>query len=343
LTLIVNFVFTIFLIFGLGLLFLVGERYIAEISYSNGESALARSDLDQGISNLGKAVRLNPNVDVYITELSQSYLSKALALAGNKNLSDTDKKNVQLLINNSINAAKVATDVSPNNVSNWSIRGFIYQSLIGLVPGAEDWSINSYDKASLLEPANPYYPTQEGITLIKKSMALPAGQDSSKNQILDQAKDKFDSAVKLKPDYSPALFQIAMVYQAEGKSDQEISALENTIKSAPNDVGLAFQIGVIYYQAGNYQGAKLALERAVALSPNYANALYFLGLTYDKLGQKDKAIAAISNVVNLNPNNADVKKVLSNLQSGKNALDGIAPKTPPQAPVQEAPPEKSKK
>jgi tetratricopeptide (TPR) repeat protein len=61
----------------------------------------------------------------------------------------------------------------------------------------------------------------------------------------------------------------------------------------------------------------------VKLAENYSNAMYFLGLTYDKLGDKQKALEQFQKVSDLNPDNADVKKIVSNLQAGKKALDGL--------------------
>jgi len=344
LTLGTTFVFTLFFIFGLGLLILNGQRYIAETNYSKGVSVFASGQKDQGILRLEKAVSLNPKSDLYLTELSQAYLSRLGDVVNDKNLSDDEKNSaVQMLINNSINAAKIATDVSPNNVSNWSIRGFVYQNLIGVVPESADWALKSYDEAINLESVNPYYPTQKGIAYMSKATIVDKDDAKLKNQDLDNAKEQFDKAVKLKSDYASARFQIAMVYQAKGQTSQEISALEEAKKYSPNDVGLLFQIGLIYYQRENFDKARLNLESAVNISPNYSNALYFLGLSYFNLNQNDKAIAQFQKVSNLNPNNDEIKKVLSNLQSGKNPLAGIAQENPPQAPVEETPQESPKK
>jgi len=339
LTLCVTFVFTLFLIFGFGLLILDGQRYLAEVNYFKAQTALAYGDLDQAIIMLEKAVRANPSSDIYLSGLSQAYFSKAGNLINKKELSNQEKNNIQTLINNSINASKIATDVGPSNVANWSIRGFIYQNLTGIVSGAEDWAITSYDSAAKLEPANPYYPTQQGIVYMKKVSLLAKDKVDEKNQILEQAKLYFEKAVQLKSDYSTARFQIAMVYQAQGKTTEELQALEDAKKSSPNDVGLAFQIGIIYYQQKDYQKAKTELERALGLNSNYANAIYFLGLTYDKLGLKDQAIVQISKVFEANPNNAELKKVLDNLNAGKPALDGIEQQAQPEVPVEENPSE----
>lgn len=342
LTLGVTFVFTLSLIFGLGLLILDGQRYFAEVNYFKAQTALAEGDLDRGIDEIIKAVASNPNSDVYLLGLSQMYISKIGSQLSKKDLSDQDQKDIGILVSNSINAARIATEVSPNNVSNWSIRGFVYQNLIGIVPEAEDWAITSYDGAIKLEPVNPYYPTQEGMVYMRKALLLAEDKAYEKNRILAKAQEKFTKAVQLKSDYSPARFQIAMVYQAQGRTAEGLKALEEAKKSSPNDVGLAFQIGIVYYQQKDYQTAKTELERAVRLSPNYANAIYFLGLVYDKLGQRDKAEELIYKVSRLDPDNAELKKVLGNLKAGRSALDGIEQQIPPNVPVEEQPVEKTK-
>ena len=60
--------------------------------------------------------------------------------------------------------------------------------------------------------------------------------------------------------------------------------------------------------------------------------MYFLGLTYDKQGDKQKALEQFQKISDLNPDNADVKKIVANLQAGKNALDGLDQNTAGQNP-----------
>ncbi|MDP3882664.1 MAG: tetratricopeptide repeat protein [Candidatus Staskawiczbacteria bacterium] len=340
LTLSVTFASTLIFIFGLGLIILDGQRYIAEVKYINGVSAISSGQLDKGLNSLESAVKLNPKADIYLTQLSQAYLSKLGEVINDENLSDENRsQGAQILINNAINAAKMATDVNPKNVSDWSVRGYVYQNLIGVVPGAEDWAINMYEEAVNLEPVNPYYPTQKGIVYIAQASIVNKDDSAKKNLDLNNAKTELDKAIELKSDYAPARFQIAMVYQAQGKIDQEVQALEDVKKSSPNDIGLLFQIGLVYYQEGNFNKARTNLESAVSISPNYANALYFLGLSYAKLGQADKAVTQFNKILSLNPDNQEVKTILANLNSGKDPLSGISQENPPQTPVQEAPPE----
>ncbi len=338
LTLGVTFVATLFFIFGLGLLVLDGQRYLGEVNYAKGVSYFAEGQRDKGIQGLENAVRLNSKSDIYLTQLSQAYLLRLGDVVSNTSLSDEDRSSIsQLLVNNSINASKMATDVNPKNVENWNARGIIYQNLIGTIGGAEDWAISSYDGAINLDPNNPYYFTQKGIVYMTKAATVDSSDSAKKNEDFEKAKEQFDKAIELKSDYAPARFQIAMIYQAKGQIAEEIQALEEARQYSPNDVGLLFQLGLVYYQKNGYNNAKSNLEAAVSLSPNYANALYFLGLTYYKLGQNGKAIEKFEKISSLNPSNEEIKTIINNLNAGKDPLSGISQENPPQAPLEEEP------
>jgi len=343
LTLGVTLVFTLVFIFGFGLIILQGQRYLAEFKFNSGLSAYAKSQPDKGLKDLESSIRHNPKADIYFTNLAQAYLGKVADLLSKKELLDTEKEQLQLYVNNAINAVKIATDLNPKNIYNWSIGGAVYQNFIGIVPDAETWAIKNYEEAIKLDPNNPYYATQKGIILLSKAYNTDKDNESEKKKDLELAKEQFDKAIKLKSDYSSARFQLAMVYSAQGKTDQVMPALQEAKKYAQNDVGLSFQIGLLYYQSKDYKNAQKELERTVFLNNKYSNALYFLGLTYSALGQNDKAIDSIKKVLELNPNNEEVKKVLSNLQSGKNPLDGIVQENPAKVPVEDETLDKTKK
>ncbi len=204
-TLGVTFVFTIVFIFGLGILILETQRYIASVSYLRGVKLLQNNQTDPAIKQMKRSVRMAPGNDLYWRELSQLYL-KEINEVNKTDLPKEEKtKQIQLYINSSVNSAKAATDTNPSNVSNWSVRGFVYQSLIGVVRGAADWAITCYDRAEELEPINPYFPTQAGISFLGKAVV---SSQEEKNELMQKAKEKFEKALELKPDYSPAKTQL---------------------------------------------------------------------------------------------------------------------------------------
>ncbi len=339
-TLGLTFIFTVVFIFGLGLFILEGQRYVAAASYLKGLRSWQQGESNNTLKHLERAVRVSPGVDLYWREISQVYLQNINEVAGRTDLSQEEiTQKLQLYIDNAVNSAKAATDKNPKNVANWSIRGFIYQNLIGVVGGTKDWAVDSYKEALKLEPNNPYFPTQTGIALLREVTFLSQEKVEEGEEILRETQEQFKKAIEMKPDYAPAHFQLAVVYQAQGKQAEMIGELEKTKSFAPFDVGLAFQLGLIYYQQRDYQKAQAEFERAVILNPDYANALYFLGLTYDELGEKEKAIRVFEKIQIANPGHPLVITILNNLRSGEKALKGIVEEEPPVVPIEEEHPE----
>jgi len=210
LTLAVTFVFTLVFIFGLGFLILDSQRYVAEATYYSGLKSLQAGDIDGGTKKLEAAASINPGADLYFRQLAQIYLFKIQSVLTDPNKSqDAKSKAAQTLVANSVNAAKIATDNNPESSGNWLIRGYVYQSLTGLVTDSNTWAINSYNEAVKLDPNNPYALTQRGIVYY---------QDKD----YQNAKANFDQALNLKPDYSNALYFSGLIFDQAGQKDKAI-------------------------------------------------------------------------------------------------------------------------
>jgi len=282
---------------------------------------------------------LNPSTDVYWRDLSQLYLIRLQEILQDPSLTEEQRVDLtQVIISSAVNASEQAIDINPNNVANWSVRGFVYRNLIGLVGGAENLAQESYVMAIELEPTNPYLFTEVGIVYALQADVLgQQGQEELRQEVLDLALQHFEKAIGLKSDYAPAQFRIALVYDRQGRIVEAINILEQTKQVAPFDVGLAFQLGLLYYRNGDLENAQAELERAISLNENYSNARYFLGLIHDQKGRKTQAIEQFMQIAALNPDNELVMRILENLQGGKSALAGL---TPPVLPIQEVPPER---
>ena len=337
-----SFFFILILILGIGLFILYGQKYAAEVRYYQGLQAWQKGNASLSINYIARAANLNPKTDIYWRNLSQVYLVRLNEVLSDANLSQEEKNNqAQAIIASSINSVTQATVAEPNNAANWSTRGFVYRNMLGVLGGADEWAIKSYQKAAELEPNNPDIFTEMGRVYLAESDIL-AQQEKEKesSENLKLAQENFEKAINLKSDYAPAHFQIAMIHVREGKIQDAISKLEETQQVAPSDTGLAFQLGVLHYNVNQFDKAKAQFERAVLLDPNYSNARYFLGLVYDRQGNKNGAIEQFEKVAQLNPDNQDIQKILSNLRAGKSALEGVVPGQPP---VEEKSPEKLKK
>ena len=190
-----SFLFVLIFIFGISLSFTQIRNLLADIRYFQGIKAWQNRELDQGINFLERAIKLNPDLDLYQRDVSQLYLRKLNETLGKKE----DSQKIPSLTFLSTNSAKRATEISKNDVANWNNLGFIYRNLISLVGGAEDWAIDSYQKAVKLEPKNPYIFNEMGLVYLAQAD-------------LAKAKDNFQKAIDLKPDYLPAHFQLGLLY-----------------------------------------------------------------------------------------------------------------------------------
>jgi len=324
---ILSFVIVIILVLTISAFYLGGSYYWADVLYQRGLQAVAtKNDLDNGSKLISRAVLLNPYNDLYLRSLSQAALLRVNQELQKEQSAERDS-NIQNLIATAINIAKRSTELSPGNVDNWEQLGVIYRAVMPYTAGADQWAFDSFKQASKLEPQNPFYHYELGLSYITaaRTVASLVQQDDKEaeakvNDYLVKAEEALARSVAVKSDYSPALYQLALVYDYQGKLDQAIAKMKIARDLNSQDVGVAFQLGLLYYKQPDLNSARAEFERAVMLDQNYSNALYFLGLVYDKQGDKARAKEQFEKVAKLNPDNQEVKTILSNLNAGKAAL-----------------------
>jgi tetratricopeptide (TPR) repeat protein len=286
--------------------------------------------LSAGIDLVTEAGKINPYKESYFIALSQMAMLQVDQELVKPQSAERDS-NVQNLIAGAINIAKQATDINERNADGWIQRGIIYRSVLGYLNGAEDWMLSSFSEAAKLQPKNPYVFWEFGrsYSLLADYVLATAGSDQTKQekatQYLNQAEEQFNKAIAVKSDYAQAHYQLALIYDRLGKVGPAIEKMEITKANFPSDTGVAFQLGLLYYKNNDLQKARGEFERAILLDPNYSNARYFLGLIYDKQGEDAKALEQFRRVAELNPDNQEVKTILTNLEEGNPALEGIAP------------------
>jgi len=56
-----------------------------------------------------------------------------------------------------IREGKAAVEANPLKADNWYSLSQIYQQIIGVAEGAQQWALDSLRQAALLDPVNPTY------------------------------------------------------------------------------------------------------------------------------------------------------------------------------------------
>ncbi|MCX6714333.1 MAG: tetratricopeptide repeat protein [Candidatus Uhrbacteria bacterium] len=326
----VGFLFALFI----GI-FLTTGRYTAEIAYTQAIRA-DRSSVDTKaiVAKLDRAATLNKWNDDYMRNLSAVLLLRVQdelkSVSSNSALSDPSKQYLQALVAASVNASARATSLSPHEVSNWLTRGEVYRSLTSLVDKAPTFAVDAYKHAIDLEPLNPNHWNELGKThlaiadmtqplTLSKDPAAAAQAKKDWQGSLDNAEKAFTNATQLKSNFAPAHYQLALVYEREGKLDLAIQKLESVEKYNDKDIGVGFELGTLYTKRGgdgDLDRAKQIFLHVIELAPSYSDAHWFLGSIYEKLGDHANAVKEIETVLKLNPNNQIVKTRLQKLQSG---------------------------
>lgn len=180
-----------------------------------------------------KAVNMNPRNDSYQSLFAQTNLLLANSLASNKNITDTDKQNIQVLLTQSIRSVRFITEtLNPLNVADWETRAEVYKTLIGVADNADQWAINSYQTAIQLDPYNPRLRLFLGGIYYTKQDFLSAANNFKQATALkqDYANAYFNLAVSLVQlrdyDNAKAAFQVTQNLVSPGSQDAQIVAAE---------------------------------------------------------------------------------------------------------------------
>jgi len=167
------------------------------------------------------------NNDSYQRVFSQTNLALAnnLATAVQKSGQKADAQTSQTiytLIQQSINAARKATTISPQNSLDWQNLSSVYRSLIGFGQNADQFAVLTAQQAILLDPNNP----QEYINL---------GGIYYQLGIWDSAIQQFQVAINLKPDFANAYYNLGHAYEQKGDAKDALTQYQIVKNLVAND------------------------------------------------------------------------------------------------------------
>ena len=105
----------------------------------------------------------------------------------------------------------------------------------------------------------------------------------------DDARPNLETALKLMPNDSRALYYRALVERNEGNLDKAIADLQVVAKKFPLSRDAHRELGFSYYQQHKYSLARTEYEAVQGIDPDDLAAHYNLSILYRRLGMKDQA------------------------------------------------------
>lgn len=281
--------------------------FLSDLAYGKSLS-VPYALLDKKISAGERAAMMNPyqaEYKIYLTELSLALVRQELQ----KPQSEQDN---MLLVKGMARAIahgkggqsdgatlKGAVDVARMRPDAWLALGKAYSS-ISFASGAGEWTVKAFERAIALAPSEPVPYTELG-------KFYAASGD------LQKARELFDKALALAPEFRDALLESALLAEKEGDFATSVRLLESAAFDYP-DAEVFFELGRAYYNSGQFAKAVETLQEAVKLAPGRSNIRYALGSVLAKQGNKAAALAEFQQVLQLNPENQDVLRKIKELR-----------------------------
>lgn len=210
----------------LGVFFFGGKIVIADYHHKKALNAVAQNNGIVAYNELVRAEKLNGVNDLYRTDLAQINFALANAIATAKgpneasqqgSLTDTDKLNIQNLLQQSINEGRNATTLSPRSAINWEILGLLYRQIAGVAQNALVFSLDSYGRAIFQDPLNPV-------------LRLNVGGVYYAIKNYDLAIRFFTDSINLKPDFANGYYNLSVALKDKGDLNSAITAAQKVVE-----------------------------------------------------------------------------------------------------------------
>lgn len=211
--------------------FFAGKFALADYHHRTALNAISQNQGIVAYNELITAEKLNSLSDVYRVDLAQTNFALANAIASAKaptessptgSLTDQDKQNIQVLLQQSINEGKAATSLNPKSALNWEILGLLYRQIAGVAQNALVFSLDSYGRAIFQDPLNP-------------NLRLSVGGVYFAVKNYDLAIRFFTDAINLKPDFANGYYNLSVALKDKGDMVNAQAAAEKVLTLVEKD------------------------------------------------------------------------------------------------------------
>ncbi len=309
---------------------LAGQRFAADVVFSSGVKAFQEGrSVDEVIGSLGRAHRLNPNIDMYARNLSQAHLIKAAQLI-QRQPTQEESAIVQSEIKSSVEAALAASSTNSGNVDNFSNLAVIYQSIASFTRGADEFAIANYNDALKREPNNPVFLGEIGKLYLLRSDAFRTQMSSQDKAVAAAAKKDMESSLAtakevlertrgVKSDYLPARYYLGIVYERQNMLKDAIIELADVYRANQQDIGVAFELSILLYRDNQKDLSLAVMEEVVNRDAGNVNAKWYLAAMYEERNRLDEALVLLNDLATRFPDNEAVQQRLQMVQTAKTA------------------------
>jgi tetratricopeptide (TPR) repeat protein len=134
----------------------------------------------------------------------------------------------------------------------------------------------------------------------------------AKNREYEEAEAHLRRAIKIKPTYAPAYYNLGNLLQQQGKLNEAISNYRQALElRMPNPYDVHLNLAIALAQNREYEQALKHLNAALRINPDSPQVYYNWGRILQKQGKLDEAIEKWKKALELNPNLTPARQCLN--------------------------------
>ena len=168
---------------------------------------------------------------------------------------------------------------------------------------------------------------KNGIVLFENAVSVTENNYLAHNNLgtaygpvdLDKAIYHYKAALKIKPDYVTAFFNLGIVMEKKGKTDEAIANYLEALRINPNYLEVYNNLGVVLFKKGDYEGAALYFNKALKINPQKTDARNNIANVLFAQGKVDEAVLHYKEAIRIDPKHSNAHYNLGNilLKQGK--------------------------
>lgn len=166
----------------------------------------------------------------------------------------------------------------------------------------DDAALKVYQRLAQLYPANPQIPLRTGALL----------RHMNRNS---QARDSYESALKIDPNYLPALEELVNLDLADKQFAVARERVQSQIAKRPETAALYLLLGRVCFADRDFTGAERALLKSLELGPDSSAANVLLSRVYLNSNRQPEALKNLQAAVTKNTNDVASWLQIAQLQS----------------------------
>lgn len=198
------------------------KKLLSKVYLRKSILATAQNDGLSVYNNQIKAISYDPNYAELRRLYSQTNIALAQSLSQKEELTEEDKQQISVLLQQAVREAKQAIDLDGASAIYWSNLATIYKNLIGSVEGAPDWAVEAYQQTAVLDPSDPLVRMELG------SLYYAANQFENADRL-------FEEVLLRKTDFANGWYNWAHTAKNLNKLADAINRLNQAVLLVPVD------------------------------------------------------------------------------------------------------------